>query len=115
MRNLSNDHQTRIPARQTSKRTNMTQRFTALLCFVPLLLDAATARAESWLVHDGQAQADIIIAEEPTRTQRLAARELQIYVEKISGASLSIATAPSAEVPVHIYVGESAHSSASPD
>jgi hypothetical protein len=109
MHNIPNDDQTRFPARQTLKRTDMTQRFIALLCFVLLLLDSATSHAESWLVRDGRAQADIIIAEEPTRTQRLAARELQTYVEKISGATLRIATIPSADMPLHVYVGESAH------
>lgn len=86
------------------------ERILASFCFALLLHGAATARANPWLVRDGQPQADIIIAEEPTRTQRLAARELQMYVEKISGARLDISTTPGSDVPVHVYVGESTHS-----
>ena len=50
--------------------------------------------AEEFLVRDGQPQAEIIIAEHPQRTVRLAAHDLQTYVEKISGAHLPIATQP---------------------
>ncbi|MBC8875074.1 MAG: hypothetical protein H8E44_37100, partial [Planctomycetes bacterium] len=64
---------------------------------------------ESLLVKDGQPRAEIVIAEQPPRTTRLAAADLQTYVEKISGAKLPIATEPSEDVPVQIYVGESKH------
>ena len=62
------------------------------------LLGAAAlpARADdAFLVKDGQPHAEIIIAEQAPRTTRLAAQELQLYVEKISGARLPIATEPS--------------------
>ncbi len=65
--------------------------------------------AARFLVEDGQPRSELVIAEKPTRTQRLAARELQTYVEKISGARLKIATKPSADVPLHVYVGDSPH------
>ncbi len=65
--------------------------------------------AESLLIKDGRPNAEIIIAEEPQRSARLAAAELRTYVEKMSGARLPIATEPSEDVPVRIYVGESSH------
>ena len=65
--------------------------------------------AERFLVQDGAARAEIIIAAKPQRTVRLAAHELQTYVEKISGAKLPIATEPTAGVPVQVYIGRSPH------
>jgi len=65
--------------------------------------------ADAFLVKNGKPSAEIIIAEEPPRTTRLAARELQTYVEKISGAKLQIMTESSNEFPVKVYVGRSAH------
>ncbi len=79
--------------------------FTALLFSVI----ANAFGANALLVENGTPRAEIVIAEEPERSARLAAAELQTYVEKISGARLPIATAPSADVPVQIYVGQSAH------
>ena len=58
------------------------------------------------LVEVGQPRAEIIIAEKPPRMVRLAAKELQTYIEKISGGRLPIATAPG-EAPVRVYVGKS--------
>ena len=49
------------------------------------------------------------MAEKPLRTVRLAAHELQAYVEMISGARLTIATQPTSGVSVQIYVGRSEH------
>lgn len=81
------------------------------LCCITLLLllNVASAQADQWLVEDGQARADIVIAKTSTRTQRLAARELQTYIEKISGARLKITSNPIADVPLHVFVGESVH------
>jgi tetratricopeptide (TPR) repeat protein len=71
-------------------------------------LAASEARAaERYLVKDGEARAEIVIAEEPPRSVRLAAHELQTYVEKISGARLPIVTRPSEDAPVQVYVGRS--------
>ena len=70
---------------------------------------AVPADADSFLVRDGRPRAEIIIAETPPRTTHLAARELQAYVEKISGAQLRISVVPSADLPVKIYVGQSHH------
>ncbi|MEM9196174.1 MAG: DUF4838 domain-containing protein, partial [Myxococcota bacterium] len=49
----------------------------------------------------------IITAEEPTRSARLAASELQAYLEKISGARLEITTSAPETLPLRIFVGES--------
>ena len=82
--------------------------FMKLLLFLTLLFPAF-AGAESFLVENGESRAEIIIAESPARSTRLAAADLQTYVAKISGAKLPIKTKPSADVPVQIYVGESPH------
>lgn len=73
------------------------------------LLLPSFAGAEPFLVEKGEARAEIIIAEPPTRTQRLAARELQTYLKKISGAELRIDSKPSPDFPVKLYVGASSH------
>lgn len=65
--------------------------------------------ADAFLVRDGQPKAEIITAEDPARMTRLAAHELQTYVEKISGARLPITTEPSGATPVKVYVGCSPH------
>ena len=69
------------------------------------------AAAAAFLVEDGRPRAEIIIAEQATRTQRLAAHELRSTVEKITGARLPIVTSPHAGV-VHVFVGRSAHTDA---
>ena len=69
----------------------------------------AAHAAVPFLVEKGESRAEIIIAESPARSTRLAAAELQTNVAKISGARLPIKTKPSADVPVQIYVGESPH------
>ncbi len=68
----------------------------------------ATA-ADAFLVEAGRARSEIVLAADAPRTARLAARELQEYVVKISGARLPIATEPSGKHEVTIYVGRSAH------
>src|SRR5690606_34697936 len=56
----------------------------------------------------GDAQAEIVIAETPQRTVRLAAHELQTYIKKISGAHLPIVTEPTAGA-TQIFLGRSPH------
>ena len=75
------------------------------LAFAP----AAAHAADPFLVENGESRAEIIIAESPARSTRLAAAELQTYVANISGARLPIRAEPSADVPVQIYIGESRH------
>jgi hypothetical protein len=65
--------------------------------------------AATWLIQDGRARAEIVIAERPPRMVALAARELQEHLLKISGAKLPIATEPSSDCPAQIYVGRSLH------
>ncbi len=72
-------------------------------------LSAVSAEAETFLVQDGRGNAEIVIAEQPPRTTRLAAQELQLYIEKISGAKLDIVTEPSSDVPVRVFIGRSSH------
>lgn len=87
---------------------NFTARCIAALC----VLGAAALQAradDAFLVKDSQPQAEIIIAEQAPRTTRLAAQELQLYIEKIAGARLPIKTEPSADAPLKVYVGQSPH------
>ena len=83
-----------------------------LSLFLLLLLSFASssraAAADTFIVQDGQPRAEIVVAERPARMAKLAARELQTYVEKISGAKLAIVTAPSAGMP-HVFIGKSTH------
>ncbi len=67
------------------------------------------AFGETLLVKDGRPLADIVIAEKPPRMVKLAAEELQAYIEKISGAKLAISNTPGPDVPAHIYVGRSGY------
>ena len=79
----------------------------AVRVLLPLLLISRLALAESYLVENGVPRSEIIIAEEPPRTTRMAARELQQYLQKITGARLEIVTEPTGNVPVRILVGNS--------
>ena len=95
---------------KVTRETKMTLKPNTIASFWMLLVLLTSAHAgESFLVKDGLAQAEIIISEKPQRTTRLAANELQHYVEKLSGARLAIASEPSGNVPVKIYVGPSRH------
>jgi Domain of unknown function (DUF4838) len=69
---------------------------------------SAAALGAPFIVKDGKANAEIIIAEKPARAAKLGAQELQTYLQKISGAKLEIVTKPTGK-PVKIYVGQSAH------
>lgn len=63
------------------------------------------------LVERSRPYAEIVIAERPARMARLAASELQTYIEKISGAVLPIVTEPSGKA-ARIFVGVSPHTEA---
>src|SRR6185369_9159214 len=77
--------------------------------FVLVLSALPALAADNFLVKDGQARAEVVIAETPPRSTRLAAHELRRQVEKITGARLSIVTAPTGKVPVRVFVGRSPH------
>ena len=78
----------------------------AALTVLGAFLSLAVA-GQSPIVKDGKANAEIVIAEKPPRTVPLAAKELQTFVERISGAKLPIVTETSDQHPVKIYVGAS--------
>jgi hypothetical protein len=65
--------------------------------------------AAPWIVDQGRPAAQIVIAAQPPRAVKLAAKELQTYLEKIAGARLEIVRVPTGKVPVMIFVGESDH------
>lgn len=81
------------------------------LLIASLLVPTVLHGAEALLVENGQPRAEIVVAEKPARMAKLAARELQSYVEKISGAKLAIVTAPSPGKP-HVFIGHSTHTDA---
>ena len=74
-----------------------------------LVLICASAFGGAFLVKDGRPLAEIVIADKPPRTTRLAARELQAYIQTVSGATLPIVTEPTGDVPVKVLVGRSLH------
>lgn len=84
-------------------------RIFALLLLPMGMCFASPLAAETLLVENGRPRAEIVIAESPPRTVRLAAQELQNYIEKITGAHLPIVTDPAGAPSVPIYVGRSVH------
>jgi len=88
--------------------TFLTTLFLTILLLTPL---AALYAAGALLVENGQARAEIIIAQKPARMTKLAANELQTYLKKISGAKLEVRTAPTAGK-AHIFLGKSSHTDA---
>lgn len=70
------------------------------------LFFASKALAQPFLVENSQPRAEIIIAEKPTRMQRMAAHEFRQQMEKISGARLPIVTQPSGKA-VKVFIGAS--------
>ena len=80
--------------------------------FVCVLLGvglAPVAFGEKFIVRNGQPRAEIVIAQQPPRMVKRAARELQTYVARISGAQLPIVTEPAEGFPVKVYIGRSPH------
>ena len=58
-------------------------------------ISITTLAADSFIVENGQPRAEIVIAEKPLRSVRIAADDLQTFVQKMSGARLPIVTEPS--------------------
>ncbi|MCA1810167.1 MAG: hypothetical protein LC725_12095 [Lentisphaerae bacterium] len=74
----------------------MTKQTLKNLCVIILLPGALAATNDLSavnIVKDGKSNAQIVIAENPTRMQWMAAYELRDYVRKISGASTTGPTA----------------------
>ena len=80
-----------------------------LLCVFVFGAAAAAVLAKEYIVREGKANAEIIIAESPPRMMRLAAAQLQEYIRKMSGATLAVTNLPDETVPVTIYIGRSTH------
>jgi predicted negative regulator of RcsB-dependent stress response len=66
------------------------------------------AGAAPFIVKDGEARAEIVLAEDAPRSTRFAARDLQVYVKKMTGATLAVVPKPSGTGLVKLFVGESA-------
>ncbi len=77
--------------------------------FLLLATQASLHAADAFLVENGQPRAEIIISDQPPRSTRLAAQELQDQIAKISGAHLPIVTQPTGKA-VKIFIGASAQS-----
>ena len=72
-----------------------------------ILLSCATATFAAQLVKNGQPMAEIIVRENAQASVKVAAEQVQKYVEKMSGAKLDVVNAPTGTHPTRLYVGES--------
>lgn len=79
-----------------------------LLTLILSGITVSQASADTFIVEDGQPRAEIVIAEKPLRSARIAADDLQTFVRKMSGARLPIVTEPSGSA-VKLFVGRSEH------
>ncbi|MFA7158636.1 MAG: DUF4838 domain-containing protein, partial [Kiritimatiellia bacterium] len=68
----------------------------------------AAASFAAQLVKDGQPAAEIILDTNAQASVKVAAEQVQKYIEKMSGAKLDIVGAPTGKFPARLYVGESA-------
>ncbi|MFA7160376.1 MAG: hypothetical protein WC299_13835, partial [Kiritimatiellia bacterium] len=71
------------------------------------LMLVISARADIELVRGGKPSADIVVATNALSSVKLAAKDLQEHLEKMSGARLEIVGAPSDKFKNHVYVGQS--------
>ncbi len=71
--------------------------------------EEAHAAETAWIVKGGSARAQIVTAVAPPRMVDIAAKELQHYVLKLTGAEPPVVTEPTGEFPVKVYVGRSEH------
>lgn len=55
-------------------------------------IGAQVAQADVTLVQDGEARAALVLPEKPSMEEARTAREIQFYVERISGATLEVVT-----------------------
>ncbi len=74
---------------------------------IPLVAASANAIAAPFIVKDGEVRAEIVLAEDAPRSTRFAVRDLQVYLEKMSGAKLTVVPKPSEKGLVKLFVGES--------
>jgi len=59
---------------------------------------------EAYIVKDGEPNAAIVISDQAVPITKLAAKELQVYIRRITGARLPVTTRPAQDVPVRIPV-----------
>ena len=83
------------------------KRFMSVALGIAGITFSQTVSGEAFIVKDGKPLSEIIISDKPARMTKLAASELQSYIEKISGAKLAVTNVPDKDVPVKIYVGKS--------
>ncbi len=76
-----------------------------IIAILSVIASAAVFAAD--IVKDGKPIAEIILVESPDQSIKVAAEEVQKYIEKMSGAKLDIVPAPTGKYPTRIYVGES--------
>ena len=81
--------------------------FTLLTALV-LAPVAVLRAADNCIIESGQPCAEIILAENRPRMVTLAALELRLFLEKMSGTRLPIVTKPTAGARVKIHIGRSA-------
>lgn len=74
--------------------------------FIALSVSDANC-ADLVLVEKGRPRAEIVVAEKRARMTTLAAIELRLFVEKMSGARLPIVTTPTVGPKVKIHIGKS--------
>ena len=87
-------------------------RLSACVFVLFALVATSAARAEPWIVQDGQPRAQIVIADDAIRVVELAAEQLRDYVKQMTGAELPIVHAPSNGQLVRIFVGRSRYTDA---
>lgn len=89
----------------------MLKHLCSFLVFARMLSWHPLCAADSIIVEQGRPLAEIVIAEKPARMTKLAAKELQQYVARMSGATLPVVTERTPGKPA-IFVGMSRHTEA---
>ncbi len=87
---LSTGPQSELNKHQTMTKTAFMKTHLYLWLIGLSFAPAAAHAADPFLVENGESRAEIIIAESPARSTRLAAADLQTYVAKISVQSCSL-------------------------
>lgn len=76
----------------------LTQAF-VMLCLLAVSHDMA---ADSYLFSNGTSDYTIVVSQDASQSERTAARELQTYLQQVSGVSLSLSSSPA---PKMIHIG----------
>ena len=87
----------------TDEKSMTRKLFLTLSIILPNFVSAAPL-----IIENGKPRAEIVLAEDAPRSTRFAARDLQVYLEKMSGAKLAVVPKPSGKGLVKLFVGESA-------